>query len=79
MWTLPAYIHSFSPNITDADMRNAHQPSTENQKGTGHLEDLEADGTTMLRRVLRQYVKNVDWIQLAKDRIQVGRHTNMAI
>ena len=52
-------------------MRNAHQPSSENQKGTDHLKDLEVDGTTMLKRVSRQY--------LAKDRIQAGRHTNMAI
>jgi len=60
-------------------MRNAHQPSSENQKGTDRLKDLEVDGTTMLKRVSRQYVEIVDWIHLAKDRIQVGRHTNMAI
>jgi hypothetical protein len=70
----------FSPNIiTDTDMRYAHRSSSENQKGKNHLKDLEADGTTMLKRVWRQYVEVEDRICLAKDGIQVERHTNMAI
>jgi hypothetical protein len=60
-------------------MRNAYQPSSENQKGTDHLKDLGVDGTTLLKRISRQYVENVDWIHLDEDSIQVGRHTNMAI
>ena len=75
----PVYT-PFSPNIiTDADMRNAYRSSSENQKGTDHLKDLEVDGTTMLKRVWRQYVETVDRIRQAKDGIQVGRHTNMAM
>jgi hypothetical protein len=60
-------------------MRNAHQPPSENQKGTNHLKYLKVDGTTTLKSVSRQYVEIVNWIHLAKDSIQAGRHTNMAI
>jgi len=80
MRALPACIHSlFAEIITDGDMRKGHQLSSKNQNGTDHLKDLEVDGTAMLKCVSRQYVEIVDWIHLAKDRIQVGRHTNMAI
>ena len=68
-----------SPNIIAyADMKKSHQTSSENQKERDNLEDLELDGT-LLKRVLRQYVEIIGWIHLVKDRIQEGRHTNMAI
>jgi len=51
----------------------------ETPDGNNNLEDLGADGTIILKRILKKYERGVVWVYLAKNRYEYRALVNTAM